>query len=136
MSDIGAVSHAYAEWNSYLGGVNRWLLQVRKSKEGLLPKPNYVEIPDDVRHLLLRIADSLVTTDERPASSIPLTIKQRLESRLQGQIDESQSRLHRLLRLHHIALEEITPEDVDLLRNIVISLDDEVASLYNRMRSR
>ena len=134
MSDLGVLSHAYSEWNANLGEMNRWLLSLRKMKDGLTPVPEYIEIPNNVRSVLAKIAETLDPSSERLTSAIPLTIKRELADRLEGQTESASQRLSRLLQTVSLSLDELDNEDIALLRTVVASMDDEVAYLYNRIR--
>lgn len=58
MSRIGTLSHAYAKWNDYLNQMNSWLFDLRKMKDGLIPAKQSVNIPDDVRFFLNKVAET------------------------------------------------------------------------------
>ncbi len=84
MSTIGALSHAYAEWNTHLGEMNQWLFSLRKMKDGLIPADKYVAIPEDVHLVLTNIAETFDPSSDRVTSAIPLSIKRQLVSRLKA----------------------------------------------------
>lgn len=134
MSDLGVLSHAYAEWNANLGEMNRWLLSLKKMQDGLAPVPERVEIPTNVRLVLANIAEALDPSSPRPTSTIPLTIKRKLVERLEDETEAASHRLSELLAAAPLMLDDLTSKDLALLATIVASLDSEVASLYNRMR--
>ncbi|HID31236.1 MAG TPA: hypothetical protein EYP19_14730 [Desulfobacterales bacterium] len=134
MSDLGVLSHAYAEWNAHLGEMNRWLFSLRKMKDGLVPAPERVDIPEDVRSVLANIAETFNPSSERPVSAVPLTIKRKLGDRLKDETEAASHRLSELLNAAPFSLDDLSSEDIVLLTTIVASLDGEVTSLYNRMR--
>lgn len=134
MSDLGVLSHAYAEWNAHLGKLNCWLLSLRKMKDGLVPAPERVEIPEDVRSVLADIAEALDPSSAKPTSAVPLTIKRKLGDRLKDETEAAGHRLVKLLGAAPFSPDDLSGEDISLLAAIAASLDGEVTSLYNRMR--
>jgi len=135
-SDLGVLSHTYAEWNTHLGEMNRWLLALKKMKDDLLPVPEHVEIPKDVYSVLSDIAETLAPSSARPTSAVPFTIRRRLHNRLRDETESTSRRLSELLSAAPFSLDEVSSKDITLLTAIVASLDDEVTALYNRMRRR
>ena len=134
MSDLSILSHVYAEWNTNLGKLNSWLLEIKKMKDGYSRSQDYVEIPIELRKFLKDIADTLDPSSTRPTSAIPLSIKQKLLFRLKNQAEDTSHRINELLEMPSFHLDTFNKEDIQLFITIVVSLDDEVTSIYNRMR--
>lgn len=133
MSTLGALSHAYAEWNKHLTEMNDWLLNLRKMKDGLIPAEKTVDIPEDVRIVLTRVAETFDPTSTRITSAIPLSIKHQLTTRLGNQVKDVTQRLANLLQADTLSLDDISDNDIAMLLTIVFSLDSEVTSLYSQM---
>lgn len=134
MSDLSTLSHTYAEWNARLGAINQWLLSVRKTRDGLQPGSKTVDVPQEVRTVLRDVAETLNPTSERATSAVPLSIKRNLVNRLRTRTGRASYRLSELLEKKKLLVDDLTDDDIQVLRDVVASLDDEVTSLYNRMR--
>ena len=135
-SDLGVLSHTYAEWNAHLGEMNRWLLTLKKMKDGLIPLPERVEIPEDVYSVLADIAETFAPLSARPTSAVPFTVRRKLHNRLRDETESASLRISELLSAAPFQLDELNSKDITLLTAIVASLDEEVTALYNRMRRR
>lgn len=134
MSDLSVLSHVYAQWNAHLDEMNQWLLSLKKMRDGLVPASECVEIPRNVQSVLASIAEAFDPSSPRPTSAVPLTIKRKLADRLKDETESASQRLSELLEAAPLEVEDLTSDDIALFTIIVASLDEEVTSLYNRMR--
>lgn len=135
MSDIGILSYIYTQWDARLDEVNEWLLSIRKMRDGFIPTTESIEIPENVYSVLAQIAETFDPTSNQATAAIPLTIKRKIVDRLGDDTDTMSLHLFKLLDSRSILpLTAFGEQDIAFLRAIVASLDDEVTSLYNRIR--
>jgi hypothetical protein len=135
MSDIGAISHNYIEWNDHLSELNDWLLIVRKMRDGLISTQESIEIPASVRIVLQNVANSLDPSHIGVSSLIPLTIKRVLIERIGLSINIASRELSKILAKHSLSVDDFSEQDILLLEDVVASLENEVTTLYNRMHT-
>lgn len=135
MSDLGLLSHVYADWNDRLASFNEWLLLVRKALGGYVEEAD-LTLPEDVRELLEDVRDAFRVHAAGAAhvgSRLPSTLWERLLTRLDVSTEEAEEGVSRILDAPDLRVEEVREEDVQALRTILLSLSDEVAALYDRV---